>query len=141
MYAISRRRLRVGAALLVAAVAETACPVAHAGQDEASERIPSDAGGRYSPIEKTFKHLPPLPGGPRPECSIKRCRCPHPMTGAGLPRQNEFNFELEYQPSAGPLENFQFLLFYSGVRMPGARASDVDHPQWRSVITYLVPLL
>lgn len=64
-----------------------------------------------------------------------------PLTGAALPRQNEFNFELEYQPSAGPLENFQFLLFYSGVRMPGAPASEVDQPQWRSVITYLVPLL
>lgn len=64
-----------------------------------------------------------------------------PQTGASLPRQNEFNFELEYQPSSGPLENFQFLFFYSGVRMPGAPAGQVDQPQWRSVITYLVPLL
>jgi outer membrane OprD family porin len=39
-------------------------------------------------------------------------------TGAPQSRQNEFNFEVEYQPMSGPFENLYVQLFYSGGRFP-----------------------
>jgi outer membrane OprD family porin len=64
-----------------------------------------------------------------------------PSTGAPESRQNEFNFEAEYQPLSGPFENLHVQLFYSGVRMPEDPPSQVNQPQVRGVVTYLVPLL
>ena len=63
------------------------------------------------------------------------------LTGAPQPNQNELNMELEYHPSSGPLKDLYFQIFYSGVRFPGAPASEENRPQLRSVVTYLVPLL
>jgi len=64
-----------------------------------------------------------------------------PQTGAPQSRQNEFNFEAEYQPMSGPFENLHVQLFYSGVRMPDAPPTQENQPQVRGVVTYLVPLL
>jgi hypothetical protein len=64
-----------------------------------------------------------------------------PQTGAPQSRQNEFNFEAEYDPMSGPFENVHVQLFYSGVRMPDDAPSDQNQPQVRGVVTYLVPLL
>ena len=40
-------------------------------------------------------------------------------SGEPLTRQNEFNVELEYLPTAGPLENIHVQVFYSMVELPG----------------------
>jgi outer membrane porin, OprD family len=63
------------------------------------------------------------------------------LTGAPQPDQNELNLELAYHPSAGPLKDLNFQVFYSGVRFPGAPATEDSQPQFRSVLTYLVPVL
>ena len=42
---------------------------------------------------------------------------------------------------SGPFENLHSQLFYSGVRMPDDPPSQVNQPQVRGVVTYLVPLL
>jgi hypothetical protein len=62
-------------------------------------------------------------------------------TGAPQSGQNEFNFEVEYQPMSGPFENLHVQLFYSGVRFPGNPPGQENQPQWHGVVTYLVPLL
>jgi len=64
-----------------------------------------------------------------------------PATGASQSRQNEINFETEYQPMSGPLENLHVQLFYSGVRLPDNPPGQENQPQVRGVVTYLVPLL
>lgn len=64
-----------------------------------------------------------------------------PQTGLPQSRQNEVNYELEYLPRSGPFENLHFQFFYSGVRMPGDPPGQVNQPQYRSIVTYLVPLL
>ncbi len=63
------------------------------------------------------------------------------LTGAPLPDQNELNLELEYHPSSGPLKDLYFQVFYSGVRFPGAPPGAESQPQFRTVLTYLVPVL
>ncbi len=62
-------------------------------------------------------------------------------TGAPQPRQDEFNFEAEYEPMSGPFENLHIQLFYSGVGLPDAAPGQESQPQVRGVVTYLVPLL
>jgi hypothetical protein len=64
-----------------------------------------------------------------------------PTTGASQSRQNEINFETEYQPMSGPFENLHVQLFYSGVRLPDNPPGQESQPQVRGVVTYLVPLL
>ncbi len=64
-----------------------------------------------------------------------------PQTGAPQSRQNEFNFEAEYQPMSGPFENLHVQFFYSGLRFPDAPPSQENEPQVRGIVTYLVPLL
>ena len=64
-----------------------------------------------------------------------------PQTGAAQSRQNEFNFEAEYQPMSGPFENLHVQLFYSGLRFPDDPPTQENEPQVRGVVTYLVPLL
>ncbi|CAN1722552.1 protein of unknown function [Hyphomicrobium sp. 1Nfss2.1] len=56
-------------------------------------------------------------------------------------RQNEFNVELEYLPTAGPLKNIYVQLFYSAVEFPNNPPGETQQPQARGVITYLIPLL
>jgi len=63
-----------------------------------------------------------------------------PLTGAALPRQNELDLQLEYGPKSGHLKDFYLQLFYSGVKLPGAKPDDTQ-PQVRAVLTYLLPLL
>ena len=64
-----------------------------------------------------------------------------PATGASQSRQNEINFEVEYLPMSGPFENVHVQLFYSGVRLPDNPSGQENQPQFRGVVTYLVPLL
>ncbi len=63
------------------------------------------------------------------------------LTGAPEPDQRELNLELEYHPSAGPLKDLYVQVFYSGVEFPGAPSTEDSQPQFRTVVTYLVPLL
>jgi len=56
-------------------------------------------------------------------------------------RQNEFNVELEYLPTFGPLKNIYVQLFYSAVEFPNNPPGETQQPQARGVITYLIPLL
>ncbi|MFA5898920.1 MAG: OprD family outer membrane porin [Hyphomicrobium sp.] len=62
-------------------------------------------------------------------------------SGAPLTRQNEFNVELEYLPTSGPLKNIYVQLFYSAVEFPNNPPGETQQPQARGVITYLIPLL
>ena len=62
-------------------------------------------------------------------------------TGVSQSRQNEINFEAEYQPMSGPFENLHVQLFYSGVRFPDDPPGQDNQPQVRGIVTYLVPLL
>lgn len=64
-----------------------------------------------------------------------------PLSGAPQSDEREVNFELEYHPTSGPLKDFFLQVFYSGVRFPGQPASEESQPQFRTVVTYLVPLL
>jgi hypothetical protein len=64
-----------------------------------------------------------------------------PLTGGPLSRQKEVNVELEYDPRSGPFENLHLQLFYSGVLFPANAPGERSQPQYRSVVTYLVPLL
>ena len=44
---------------------------ASADQDDDAERVPSSAADIYSPIQRTFQHQVPLPGGPqRPSANV-----------------------------------------------------------------------
>jgi hypothetical protein len=63
------------------------------------------------------------------------------QSGAPLSRQNEFNFEVEYLPTSGPLENIHAQIFYSAVELPGNPPSQTNQPQLRGIVTYLIPLL
>jgi hypothetical protein len=62
-------------------------------------------------------------------------------SGAPLSRQNEFNFEVEYLPTSGPLKNIHAQIFYSAVELPGNPPAQTEQPQVRGIITYLIPLL
>jgi hypothetical protein len=62
-------------------------------------------------------------------------------SGKPLTRQNEFNVELEYLPTAGLLENIHVQVFYSMVELPGNPPGQTQQPQARGIVTYLVPLL
>ncbi len=62
-------------------------------------------------------------------------------SGSPLTRQNEFNVELEYLPTAGPLRNIHVQVFYSMVELPNNPAGETQQPQARGIVTYLVPLL
>ena len=68
MQSIIRRRSPPLAATLLAAAALLGASLrafpARADQDDAAERVPSNAGDVYSPIEKTFQRQQLLPGGP-----------------------------------------------------------------------------
>jgi hypothetical protein len=64
-----------------------------------------------------------------------------PERGAKSERQNEYNIELEYLPTYGPLNNIYVQLFYSAVEFPNNSLGETQQPQVRGVITYLVPLL
>jgi hypothetical protein len=59
----------------------------------------------------------------------------------GGPRQNEFNIELEYLPTAGVFENVHVQVFYSAVELPDNPPGETQQPQVRGIVTYLVPLL
>lgn len=56
-------------------------------------------------------------------------------------RQNEFNIELEYLPTSGPLKNIHVQLFYSAVEFPNGAPGETQQPQVHGIITYLIPLL
>ena len=62
-------------------------------------------------------------------------------SGKPLTRQNEFNVELEYLPTAGPLENIHVQVFYSMVELPNNAPGETQQPQVRGIVTYLIPLL
>ena len=62
-------------------------------------------------------------------------------SGTPLTRQNEFNVELEYLPTSGPLENIHVQVFYSMVELPDNPPGETQQPQVRGIVTYLVPLL
>lgn len=62
-------------------------------------------------------------------------------SGAPLTRQNEFNVELEYLPTSGPLENIHVQVFYSAVELPNNPPGETQQPQVRGIVTYLIPLL
>ena len=68
MQSIIRRRSPSLAATLLAAAALLGASMrafsARADQDDAAERVPSNAGDVCSPIEKTFQRQQLLPGGP-----------------------------------------------------------------------------
>jgi hypothetical protein len=61
--ASSRNALVFGVAMLAAIGALVSA--AEADQDDDAERVPSGAADIYSPIQRTFDHQAPLPGGPR----------------------------------------------------------------------------
>jgi hypothetical protein len=63
------------------------------------------------------------------------------LSGTALTRQNEFNLELEYLPTSGPLQNIHVQVFYSAVELPNNPPGETQQPQVRGVVTYLVPLL
>lgn len=65
------------------------------------------------------------------------------LEAQGLPagRQNEFNIELEYLPTSGPLKNIHVQLFYSDVVFPNAAPGETQQPQVHGIVTYLIPLL
>lgn len=56
-------------------------------------------------------------------------------------RQREFNVELEYLPTGGPLKNIHVQVFYSAVEFPDNPPDETEQPQVRGIVTYLVPLL
>jgi hypothetical protein len=56
-------------------------------------------------------------------------------------RQNEYNLELEYLPTYGPLKNVHVQVFYSAVAFPDNPPGETQQPQVRGVVTYLIPLL
>jgi hypothetical protein len=60
--ALPRAALLVGVLLLTAM---GAIRPAKADQDDDAERVPSSAADIYSPIQRTFQHQAPLPGGPQ----------------------------------------------------------------------------
>ena len=62
-------------------------------------------------------------------------------SGNPLTRQNEFNVELEYLPTSGPLENIHVQVFYSMVELPNNAPGETQQPQVRGIVTYLIPLL
>jgi hypothetical protein len=62
-------------------------------------------------------------------------------SGAPLSSQREFNFEIEYLPTWGPLKNIHAQIFYSAVELPGNPPSQTRQPQVRGIVTYLIPLL
>jgi hypothetical protein len=62
-------------------------------------------------------------------------------SGKPLSRQNELNFEVEYLPTSGPLENIHVQVFYSAVELPGNPPSQTQQPQVHGIVTYLIPLL
>jgi outer membrane porin, OprD family len=59
----SRSALMLGVLLLAGICARGSA--AKADQDDDAERVPSGAADIYSPIDRTFTHQPPLPGGSR----------------------------------------------------------------------------
>jgi hypothetical protein len=63
------------------------------------------------------------------------------IDASGGPRQNEFNIELEYLPTAGVFENVHVQIFYSAVEFPDNPPGQTQQPQVRGIVTYLVPLL
>lgn len=56
-------------------------------------------------------------------------------------RQNEYNLELEYLPTYGPLKNIHVQVFYSAVEFPNNPPGETQQPQVRGIVTYLIPLL
>ncbi|MDH4980784.1 OprD family outer membrane porin [Hyphomicrobium sp. D-2] len=64
-----------------------------------------------------------------------------PQTGNSLGRQNEFNIELEYAPSQGPLRNLSVQVFHSAVAFPDNPPGETQQPQTRALVTYRIPLL
>ncbi len=64
-----------------------------------------------------------------------------PQTGEPQSRQDELNLELEYLPRSGPFENLHVQFFYSDVRFPDNPPGEQHQPQYRTIFTYLVPLL
>ncbi len=66
MHAKLQPRAMLRAALVgVLLTATGATGPARADQDDDAERVPSSAADIYSPIERTFQHQAPLPGGPK----------------------------------------------------------------------------
>ncbi len=66
----AKLQLRAGsrAALMVSVLLSAATGAigpAKADQDDDAERVPSSAADIYSPIQRTFEHQLPLPGGPQ----------------------------------------------------------------------------
>src|SRR5262245_49777229 len=62
---LPRASLRAALTVGVLLTATGASGPARADQDDDAERVPSSAADIYSPIERTFQHQAPLPGGPK----------------------------------------------------------------------------
>ncbi|MFD0986954.1 OprD family outer membrane porin [Methyloligella solikamskensis] len=64
-----------------------------------------------------------------------------PLNGAPLPDIDEIDFNIDYQPQSGPLQNLRFQLLYSVEDILLDGPADAEAPQLRTVVTYVVPLL
>jgi len=64
-----------------------------------------------------------------------------PKTGVSLPDRKEWNLNLDYRPTSGPLENVRFYVDYARLVLRDDTIPRRTVPRFVAIFTYLVPLL